>query len=164
MDILRLRPIISHVRVRLRCGNYRQGKFGKFIKSKFKILTCVILITGMVKHDEGTISRGIWQGEYEHYDEGNMSWGNIYCYQLYIYCPCLAFPCYNQNHQQVFRYFIFAFKICFDQIFVVNCFMGGFNRRCSYDQAVFSKFMPRIFLCGCPYDITASWPKAFHCF
>ena len=26
----------------------------------------------------------------------------------------------------------------------------------------FSNFMPRIFLCGCPYDITASWLKAFN--
>ena len=37
---------------------------------------------------------------------------------------------------------LFAFKICFDQIFVVGIFFfffgggGGFNRRCSYDQAV----------------------------
>ena len=59
---------------------------------------------------------------------------------------------------------LIAFKICFDQIFVVGIFWGGFNRRCSYDQAVFSKFMPRISLCGRPYDITASWLKAFHCF
>ena len=33
MDILRLRSIIRHVRVILRSDNYRQGKFGKFIKS-----------------------------------------------------------------------------------------------------------------------------------
>ena len=59
---------------------------------------------------------------------------------------------------------LFALKIFFDQIFVHFYFMGGFNRRCSYDQAVFSKFMPRIVLCGCPYDITASWQKTFHCF
>ena len=57
-----------------------------------------------------------------------------------------------------------TFAICY-QIFVHLCFMGGFNLwRCSYDQAVFSKFMPRIVLCGRPYDITASWQKTFHCF
>ena len=74
MDILRLRPIIRHVRVILRCDNYRQGKFGKFIKSKFKILTCVVLLgrlntmTGISagKYDKGNKSimmRGIWVGE-----------------------------------------------------------------------------------------------------
>ena len=159
MDILRLRPIISHVRVKLSCDNYRQGKFGKFIKSKFKILTCVVLLGRL------NTMRGISAGEYEHYDEGNMSRGNIYFYQLYIYCLCLVFPCYIQNHHQLSRHFIFAFKICFDQIFVVVIFLElAFNRRCSYDQAVFSKLMPRIFLCSRPYDITASWQKAFHFF
>ena len=70
--------------------------------------------------------------------------GNIYCYQLYIYFLSLALPCYSENHNQVLKHLLFAFKIFFDQIFVHFCFMGGFNRRCSYDQAVFSKFMPRI--------------------
>ena len=74
MDILRLRPIIRHVRVILRCDNYRQGKFGKFIKSKFKILTCVVLLGRLNtmrgisagKYDKGNKSimmRGIWVGE-----------------------------------------------------------------------------------------------------
>ena len=67
--------------------------------------------------------------------------------------------------QPTSQHLLFAFKIFFDQIFVHLCFMGGFNLwRCSYDQAVFSKFMPRIVLCGRPYDITASWQKTFHCF
>ena len=35
---------IRHVRVILRGDNYRKGKFGKFFKSKFKILTCVVLL------------------------------------------------------------------------------------------------------------------------
>ena len=35
------------------------------------------LCSETVKHDEGNISKEIWQGEYEHYDEGNMSEGNI---------------------------------------------------------------------------------------
>ena len=48
--------------------------------------------------------------------------------------------------------------------FLWEFFLAGFNRRCSYDQAVFSKFMLRISLCGRPYDIIASWLKAFHCF
>ena len=74
MDILRLRPITSHVRVKLSCDNYRQGKFGKFIKSKFKILTCVVLLGRLNtmrgisagKYDKGNKSimmRGIWVGE-----------------------------------------------------------------------------------------------------
>ena len=74
MDILRLRPIIRHVRVILRCDNYRQGKFGKFIKSKFKILTCVVLLGRLntmrgisaAKFDKGNKSimmKGIWVGE-----------------------------------------------------------------------------------------------------
>ena len=64
MDILRLRPIIRHVRVILRCDNYRQGKFGKFIKSKFKILTCVVLLGRL------NTMRGISAGKY---DKGNKS-------------------------------------------------------------------------------------------
>ena len=64
MDILRLRPIISHVRVKLSCDNYRQGKFGKFIKSKFKILTCVVLLGRL------NTMRGISAGKY---DKGNKS-------------------------------------------------------------------------------------------
>ena len=103
---------IRHVRVILRGDNYRKGKFGKFSKSKFKILTCVVLLGRL-----NTV-RGISAGGYEQYDEGNMSRGNIYCYQRYSYYLSLAFPCYNQNHKR-FRHLIFAFKICFDQIFVV---------------------------------------------
>ena len=151
MDIWRLRPITRHVRVILRCDNYRQGKFGKFIKSKFKILTCVVLLGRLHKmrgisagkRDKGNKSimmRGIWVGEI---------W-NIYCYQLYIYCLSLALPCCSLNHNQLLKDFLFAFKIFFDQILAQFFFMGGFNRRCSYDQAVFSKFMPRIVLCGRP--------------
>ena len=74
MDILRLRPIIRDVGVILRCDNYRQGKFGKFIKSKFKILTCVVLLERLNtmrgisagKYDKGNKSimmKGIWVGE-----------------------------------------------------------------------------------------------------
>ena len=118
MDIWRLRPITRHVRVILRCDNYRQGKCGKFIKSKFKILTCVVLLGRLdkmrgisaVKRDKGNKSimmRGIWVGEI---------W-NIYCYQLYIYCLSLALPCYSLNHNQLLKDFLFAFKIFFDQIF-----------------------------------------------
>ena len=110
------------------------------------------------KYDKGNkniMMRGIWVEEI---------W-NIYCCQVYIYCLSLALSCYSQNHNQLLKHLLFAFKIFFDQIFVHLCFMGGFNLwRCSYDQAVFSKFMPRIVLCGCPYDITASWQKTFHCF
>ena len=165
MDILRLRPITSHVKVKLSCDNYRQGKFGKFIKSKFKILTCVVLLGRL------NTMRGISAGKYDKGNKNIMMRGiwveeiwNIYCCQVYIYCLSLALSCYSQNHNQLLKHLLFAFKIFFDQIFVHFCFMGGFNRRCSYDQAVFSKFMPRIFLCGRPYDITASWQKAFHCF
>ena len=74
MDILRLRPIIRHVRVKLRCDNYRQGKFGTFIKSKFKILTCVVLLGRLNtmrgisagkydKENKGVMMRSIWVGE-----------------------------------------------------------------------------------------------------
>ena len=110
MDILRLRPIIRHVRVILRCDNYRQGKFVKFIKSKFKTLTCVVLLRRL------NTMRGISAAKY---DKGNMNtmmreiWvRDLYCYQLYIYCISLASPCYNQKHNQLFRHLIFAFKIC----------------------------------------------------
>ena len=64
MDILRLRIIIRHVRVILCCHNYRQGEFGRFIKSKFKILTWVVLL-GRLK-----TMRGISAGKY---DKGNKS-------------------------------------------------------------------------------------------
>ena len=73
---------------------------------------------------------------------GNMKY--ILLSSIYIYCLSLALSCYSQNHNQLLKHLLFAFKIFFDQIFVHFCFMGGFNRRCSYDQAVFSKFMPRI--------------------
>ena len=77
MDILRLRPTIRHVRVILRCDNYRKGKFGKFIKSKFKILTCVVLLGRL------NTMRGISAGEYDKGNMsimmGNMSKENIYC-------------------------------------------------------------------------------------
>ena len=95
---------IRHVRVILRCDSYRNGKFGKFFKSKFKILTCVVLLGRL-----NTV-RGISAGGYEQYDEGNMSRGNIYCYQIYSYYLSLAFPCYNQNHHaRTFQ----TFDICF---------------------------------------------------
>ena len=64
MDILRLRIIIHHVRVILCCDNYRHGEFGRFIKSKFKILTWVVLL-GRLK-----TMRGISAGKY---DKGNKS-------------------------------------------------------------------------------------------
>ena len=64
MDILRLIPIIRYVRVIPRCNNYRKGKFGKFIISKFKILTCVVLLERLKK------MRGISAGKY---DKGNNS-------------------------------------------------------------------------------------------
>ena len=64
MDILRLRIIIHHVRVILCCDNYRQGEFGRFIKSKFKILTCVVLLERL------KTMRGISAGKY---DKGNKS-------------------------------------------------------------------------------------------
>ena len=46
------------------CDNYRQGEFGRFIKSKFKILTWVVLL-GRLK-----TMRGISAGKY---DKGNKS-------------------------------------------------------------------------------------------
>ena len=130
MDILRLRPIIRHVRVILRCCNYRQGNFGKFIKSKFKILTCVVLLGRLNtmrgisagKYDKGNKSimmRGIWVGQI---------W-NIYCYQLYMYCLSLALPCYSQNHNQPLKHLLFAFKIFFDQIFEVGILFGRFQQK-----------------------------------
>ena len=61
MDIL---IIVHHVRVILCCDNYRQGEFGRFIKSKFKILTWVVLL-GRLK-----TMRGISAGKY---DKGNKS-------------------------------------------------------------------------------------------
>ena len=64
MDLLRLRIIIHHVRVILCCDNYTQGEFGRFIKSKFKILTWVVLL-GRLK-----TMRGISAGKY---DKGNKS-------------------------------------------------------------------------------------------
>ena len=62
-----------------------------------------------------------------------MSEGNIYCYQLYVYCISLAFPCYNQNHNQLFRHLIFAFKVCLIRFFYFHvgakppakCFIRG---------------------------------------
>ena len=92
-------------------------KIRKFIKSKFKILTCVVLLGRL------NTMRGISAGKYDKGNKsiimrGNMSRGNIYCYQLYIYCLSLALPCYSQNHKQLLKHFLFAFKIFFDQIFV----------------------------------------------
>ena len=69
-----------------------------------------------------------------------MSRGNIYCYQLFILS--LALPCYSENHNQLLKHLLFAFKIFFAQIFEHFCFMGGFNRRCSYDQGVSVKRGP----------------------
>ena len=96
---------IRHVRVILRGDNYRKGKFGKFFKSKFKILTCVVLLGWL------NTMTGISAGGYEQYDEGNMSRGNIYCCHLYSYYLSLAFPCYNQN--KTFQ----TFDICFYNLF-----------------------------------------------
>ena len=55
----------------LHCDNYRQGKFGKFIKSKFKILTCVVLL-GRLK-----TMRGISAGKYDKGNKSIMSRGNM---------------------------------------------------------------------------------------
>ena len=55
---------MSRVRVKLSCDNYRQGNFGKFIKSKFKILTCVVLLGRL------NTMRGISAGDY---DKGSTS-------------------------------------------------------------------------------------------
>ena len=96
---------IRHVRVILRDDNYRKGKFGKFFKSKFKILTRVVLLGWL------NTMTGISAGGYEQYDEGNMSRGNIYCYHLYSYYLSLAFPCYNQN--KTFQ----TLDICFYNLF-----------------------------------------------
>ena len=73
----------------LRYDNCQQRKWspkqiGEFIKPKFKILTCVVLLGWLSMHVEGNKSRGIWRREYEQgnmtrgiwareYDEGNMS-------------------------------------------------------------------------------------------
>ena len=123
----------------LHCYNYRLGKFGKFIKSKFKILTCVVSLErlktmrGMSagKYDKGNKSimmRGIWVGEI---------W-NIYCYQLYIYCLSLALPCYSQNHNQLVKHLLFAFKIFLDQIFV-HFFYGRFQQEMQLWPSCFFK-------------------------
>ena len=90
-----------------------------------------------------------------------MSRGNIYIAIKYISIVSAShYPVtLSQNHNQLLKHLLFAFNIFFDQIFVHFCFVGGFNRRCSYDQAVLSKFMPRISLYGRHYDITASWQK-----
>ena len=107
-------------------------KIRKFIKSKFKILTCVVLLGRL------NTMRGISAGKY---DKGNKSiiMSGIWVGKIYIainYCLSLALPCYSENHNQLLKHLLFAFKIFFDQIFVHFCFMGGFNRRCSYDQGV----------------------------
>ena len=79
-----------------------------------------------------------------------MSRGDIYIAIKYISIVSAShYPVtLSQNHNQLLQHLLFAFNIFFDQIFVHFCFMGGFNRRCSYDQAVLSKFMLRIVLCG----------------
>ena len=54
-----------------------------------------------------------------------------------------------QNHLYLHRRssLLFPVKICFDRIFVLGIFLGGFNRRCSsYYQAVFSKLYGKHFL------------------
>ena len=146
MDILRLRPIMSHVRLKLSCDNYRH----------LKILTCVVLLGRL------NTMRGISAGEY---DKGNMSRGNIYFHPLYIYCLCLEFPCYNQNHHQLFRHFIFAFKICFDQIFVVEIFLGAsFQQEMQLWSGCFFQNLRHAFSYVAAFMITASWQKAFHYF
>ena len=135
-------------------------KIRKFIKSKFKILTCVVLLGRL------NTMRGISAGKY---DKGNKSimmrgiWvGEIYIWLSNIYLlsqPGINPVILSQNHNQLLQHLLFAFNIFFDQIFVHFCFVGGFSRRCSYDQAVLSKFMPRISLYCRHYDITASWQK-----
>ena len=60
---------------------------------------------------------------------------------------------------------LFALKICFDQILVVGIFWKRFQQEMQLRPGCFFlKFVPCVSLCGCPYDITASWLKAFHCF
>ena len=137
-------------------------KIRKFIKSKFKILTCVVLLGRL------NTMRGISAGKY---DKGNKSimMRGIWVGEIYIainYISIVSASHYpvtvktTTNLSNICYLLLKSFLIRFLYIF----FMGGFNRRCSYDQAVFSKFMPCIVLCGRPFDIKASWQKTFHCF
>ena len=116
---------MSHIRVKLSCDNYRQGKFGKFIKSKFKILTWVVLLGRLntmrrisaVEYDKGNMNitmRGIWVGE-------------IYIAINYISIVSASYSPVTFKTTTNFSdiYFIFSFKICFDQIFVAEIFFGS---------------------------------------
>ena len=148
MDILRLRPIIRHVRVILRCDNYRQGKFVKFIKSKFKILTCVVLLRRL------NTMRGISAGKY---DKGNMNtmMREIWVRDLYIAINYTSIV--SASHPPV----TIKSTTNFSDIWYL-LLKSVWSDFCN--QAVFSKFMPRIFLCGRPYNMTANWQKEYHCF
>ena len=129
-------------------------KIRKFIKSKFKILTCVVLLGRL------NTMRGISAGEY---DKGNMSitmrgiWGG----EIYIsindisivsasYSP-VAFKT-TTNFSDI--YFIFSFKICFDRIFVVEIFL-----RASFQQEM--QLWP-----GCFFKVYAThflmWPPLWY--
>ena len=137
MDIFRLRPITSHVRVKLSCDNYRQGKFGKFIKSKFKILTCVVLLGRL------NTMRGIWEGEIY------ISINDISIVSA-SYSP-VTFKT-TTNFSDI--YFIFSFKICFDRIFEVEIFL-----RASFQQQM--QLWP-----GCFFKVYAThflmWPPLWY--
>ena len=82
-------------------------KIRKFIKSKFKILTCVVLLGRL------NTMRGISAGKY---DKGNKSiiMRGIWVGEIYIAINCclsLALPCYSENHNQLLKNLLFAFKI-----------------------------------------------------
>ena len=163
MDILRLRPITSHVRVKLSCDNYRQGKFGKFIKSKFKILTCVVLLGRL------NTMRGISAGKY---DKGNMSimkrriWvGEIYIAINYIsIVPASHSPVTIKTTTNFSDIWYLLLKSVLIRFLYFNCFMGGFNMRCSYEQAVFFKVYATHFLMWPPLWYNSKLAKSIPLF
>ena len=163
MDILTLRPIIRHVRVILRCDNYRQGKFGKFIKSKFKILTCVVLLGRL------NTMRGISAGKY---DKGNKSimmrgiWvGEIYIAINYISIVSASHsPVTIKTTTNFSDIWYLLLKSVLIRFLYFNCFMGGFNRRCSYEQAVFFKVYATHFLMWPPLWYNSKLAKSIPLF
>ena len=65
-------------------------KMFKFVKSKFKILTSVVLLGRL------NMSRGILAGEY---DEENMGRGNIYCIVLLKLSAIVIFLDFHSTKQ-----------------------------------------------------------------